>query len=646
MPNRGGHDGHVNQQQRQMSAGHGMESGNGRARGKGRGSVANRGNQQQWSTSTGHTYERGNSNMPNLGENGNYYHQHQWLMSQDMAMTMAVQYDHDHYQQGARGTSTGSTKNHEEMVAIQAEIKKEEDKQKKLKELKRIQRENARLQEAPIETASRTLTIDETILEEKKTKAKIERRRLEIASLLAEMKKASIVDVCFLVDCTGSMRSYIEEVKDKIKWLVKEISQKHEDVESLNLAFVGYRDLCDGDRNYSVLQFTKSSATFQDFVGKIVARGGCSSTADVMGGLDQVSKLSWSAPISRILIHACDVSGHGSKFHIRSGLSDPYPGGDPRGQKFHPETLIPTLMRENLISYYVFMRLTEYTDKMITHFKAIASGANPDVQNQEWLQEMPIDSAADLMTQAMESISSTISSMESNTVSGLLQNVASSSTVAVKEFCISLEIPSWSDIAPEPVHVFEHQLPRMAIHDFKAGRVDVTLLKKPLVVIKKDRLLKIAHNPFAKGGARLAYYGTDVTPFQSGVSNSPTAPVQATEDRLCVLKEFLKVGKRTNAKASYIEQIEVQAVGMHLALQFNKVKPDHTKDIKFLKESVISFHEREKPAYFTKENYIEGEYTKYNNNWGYVNAKEYHSLLHAFSHWTWHVTNGFLQVIS
>ena len=29
----------------------------------------------------------------------------------------------------------------------------------------------------------------------------------------------------------------------------------------------------------------------------------------------------------------------------------------------------------------------------------------------------------------------------------------------------------------------------------------------------KDRLVKIAPNPFAKGGARLAYYGMDVTPY-------------------------------------------------------------------------------------------------------------------------------------
>ena len=85
----------------------------------------------------------------------------------------------------------------------------------------------------------------------------------------------------------------------------------------LNLAFVGYRDLCDGQNNYSILDFTKSPTEFADFLGGIRACGGCSQTADVSGGQDQVTRLSWMAPMTRVLINVCDVSGHGSRFHIR-----------------------------------------------------------------------------------------------------------------------------------------------------------------------------------------------------------------------------------------------------------------------------------------------------------------------------------------
>ena len=174
----------------------------------------------------------------------------------------------------------------------------------------------------------------------------------------------------------------------------------------------------------------------------------------------QVSKLSWTAPLTRVLIHVCDVSGHGRQYHIKTGLQDPYPDGDPRGLAFSPNTLIPKLVHQTSISFYVFMRLTEYTDKMIKEFASIAKSAHGLAasggggssrggggcgENQEWLREMPLESCADLMTTAMESISSTISTMESCTVSSLLHGGSSSSIKpAIKDFVIDTNIPAWS----------------------------------------------------------------------------------------------------------------------------------------------------------------------------------------------------------
>ena len=55
------------------------------------------------------------------------------------------------------------------------------------------------------------------------------------------------------------------------------------------------------------------------------------------------------------------------------GLKDPYPDGDPRGPQYDPKVLIPKLRSETAINFYVFLRLTKYTDKMIAHFKAYAA---------------------------------------------------------------------------------------------------------------------------------------------------------------------------------------------------------------------------------------------------------------------------------
>ncbi len=39
-----------------------------------------------------------------------------------------------------------------------------------------------------------------------------------------------------------------------------------------------------------------------------------------------------------------------------------------------------------------------------------------------------------------------------------------------------------------------------------------------------------------------------------------------------------------------------------------------------------------------------GEIVKWNGNAGFVNFKETADVVHAFTHWTWHVTNGELMV--
>ena len=44
-----------------------------------------------------------------------------------------------------------------------------------------------------------------------------EDEKLKISNIIDKLKLAQTVDVCFLVDCTGSMDQYIDEVKTIIK---------------------------------------------------------------------------------------------------------------------------------------------------------------------------------------------------------------------------------------------------------------------------------------------------------------------------------------------------------------------------------------------------------------------------------------------
>ena len=66
------------------------------------------------------------------------------------------------------------------------------------------------------------------------------------------MKNNSSLDIAFLVDCTGSMGSYIAETKKDIEQIVSSIKETFEN--KVQVAFVGYRDHNDRHKRIECLQ--------------------------------------------------------------------------------------------------------------------------------------------------------------------------------------------------------------------------------------------------------------------------------------------------------------------------------------------------------------------------------------------------------
>ncbi|CAL8464954.1 g4489 [Coccomyxa elongata] len=165
------------------------------------------------------------------------------------------------------------------------------------------------------------------------------------------------LDLCFLVDCTGSMDWCINMVKEKIEEIVEEVQGSYKDA-IIRLAFVGYRDYepprniassdcaflrsdatpaqiaaisgsrdpSDPRRRFEVLDFLgrKDTPRFRHFVGSVRAGGGYDKCEDVAGGLQNTLQLSWRAS-TRLVIHFCDAPGHGMAYH--DGCLDYFPAG-------------------------------------------------------------------------------------------------------------------------------------------------------------------------------------------------------------------------------------------------------------------------------------------------------------------------------
>ena len=476
----------------------------------------------------------------------------------------------------------GMEKRFQEMLRSQSDLLTE-DEEKKLYEKFLQQKANME------DTASRCVT--RTRIDELETEVLAEEeRKREIDRVLKLMAGAQSVNLCFLLDCTGSMASYINGVKEKIQHIVN-ISKKMFANFDFSVAFVGYRDHCDGNARIIILDFTESIIQFQSHMTAVTATGGGDAPEDVFGGIEEVTKLSWSKH-TRILFHIADSPCHGNRFHDPS-VSDDYPNGDPRGLKI--EDLLAKLQEMNIL--YWFAKLGNTTDQMIKEFQSLMS-----------INEIDLASADDLVQAVVGSISVSVEIMEKNAG----DEVVREGVTGEVKFQIVKELPHWESITAKKVSVRKIVIP----DDVKNLRRDFKIYNDD------DRSIIIANNPFAEGKLRIAFHGKD--------KNDDGKPP-------LVLKQFKFTSE--NQLDRYVEQMEIQCVAVALSRKFNAIKPKGTRDVHFADVSVVTATEGTQEVHYAMENYIPGEYIKFNSNSGFVNESSYTATLNAFSHWTYLASN-------
>eukprot|EP01127_Copromyxa_protea_P014418 TRINITY_DN4008_c0_g1_i2.p1 TRINITY_DN4008_c0_g1~~TRINITY_DN4008_c0_g1_i2.p1 ORF type:complete len:543 (-),score=111.67 TRINITY_DN4008_c0_g1_i2:121-1749(-) len=194
-----------------------------------------------------------------------------------------------------------------------------------------------------------------------------------VNELQRQLQKKKGIEICFVMDCTGSMGSWIQITKQKIEEIAKFCTEIHDGSQTcVRFSFIGYRDHSDSERIVKLNQgFTESLSDLQDFLAPIRAFGGGDTPEDVAGAFKEVVSLPWVST-TRLVIHLADAPCHGLKYH---SCDDSYPDGDPQG--LDPEALLAQ-MGQLKIDYY-FGRINNITDKMIQYFRDAHNGANFEV---------------------------------------------------------------------------------------------------------------------------------------------------------------------------------------------------------------------------------------------------------------------------
>jgi hypothetical protein len=134
------------------------------------------------------------------------------------------------------------------------------------------------------------------------------------APALTRTKSGSnlILDLCLLMDCTGSMGSWIERSKVTLNEIIDAVKSQNTGLK-VRVSFVGYRDIKDKER-FTILEFTEDIELVKKFISNTRAISQeqiCDLTEDVQGGLNEALKLNWLNNSVKQAFLICDMPGHG-----------------------------------------------------------------------------------------------------------------------------------------------------------------------------------------------------------------------------------------------------------------------------------------------------------------------------------------------
>ncbi|KAI9558286.1 hypothetical protein GHT06_015039 [Daphnia sinensis] len=473
-----------------------------------------------------------------------------------------------------------------------------------------------------LDPAARARRLDERIVNSvcKKAHMNIDR----IANIISQ---AHHIGICFLLDTTGSMHSYINGVKEQIVEIVTRLEASGCGIEGLS--FVGYKDWCDGVNHFEILPFTKSVSEFKSFIATICAKGGGDFPEDVLGGLSRAISLNWPQNSgTRIIFHLGDAPPHGKTIFHDGRHRDDYENGHPRDPPL--EELFRDMRRKKLM--YYFGRINGECDRMIAAFEKYYG---------EKIETLDSAEVGNILRSVTESVMRSVSVTHRTAFPSAVDKELLPFNIVKKE-------PNWTQLPRLDGTILTFELP--------TSIEEITSFAKLQDEIKKCRL-QIAPNPFAKGSVRLAFSGKI---FYSSSKDTNLSASEIVDE--VVFKEIISLPKVADLdRWRYLSDLEVQTVAAKLAIEFNSrlFRTLHNPNInmKFLKTKVVRvFKEGDvAPRYLAYEKRFRGvnpSMVKYTNNVDFVHdaesldekGRKRLEIALAFSHFSHDITGGYLLV--
>ncbi|CAG8610928.1 1059_t:CDS:2, partial [Dentiscutata heterogama] len=342
----------------------------------------------------------------------------------------------------------------------------------------------------------------------------------DISKKITNIEDSMNVDLCFVLDCTGSMTGYIAAAKDHILKVAASVNQSNSNIKFW-VGFCGYRDYSDDiNERLQIFDFTNSYEKFKTYITtKVTAYGGDDIPEDVLGGLNAaITRMTWSNT-TRILIHIGDSPPHGRNY---TRDYDYYTRGDPKGLT---AKRVLNRMHSNKILYH-FGKINNSTDTMLNIFREII-GDFPVFD----LKKTGGDPSRLINKFCKATCSAIFSSV---TLTTTLKNTKSIYSLQRKKLQINPCEPDWSTLPMKSGELLCYLLPD-SLDEIKD---EFYFFNSTFTV--QEISFKLAPQPFSVGAERYAYFALDT---------------ELGQNEKLVVKKYHDV--KTGSIERYLESVEV-----------------------------------------------------------------------------------------
>ena len=198
-----------------------------------------------------------------------------------------------------------------------------------------------------------------------------------------KIRATTSLDLLFIVDVTGSMSPYLEEIKSKIINIIDGIIVTCPGI-NINLGFIGYRDFYE---DYIDIDFTQNHTKLKNTISNVYTSGGAYyyPDEDLAFALELALNKTWVSN-AKLAVLVADAPGHGIKY-----------GGHEVANTFPERREIDEMILEMFgkgISLFC-LKITKKTDKMLKLFQDIYNNTNPTSANFKIIDNKEISSFTD-----------------------------------------------------------------------------------------------------------------------------------------------------------------------------------------------------------------------------------------------------------